>query len=962
LQGAELFRSHDREPMPFAVGQILAERYEIVRELGRGGMATVFLATDRQTGGTVAVKVMRPEVNLSRADGRFEREMRITAKLRHPGIVPLLDTGEVDGIPFFTMSYIEGETLAQRLARETQLSFDDALSIMRELTDALAYAHAAGVLHRDIKPANILLSGGRAVLGDFGIARAIESGTEHSITSSGIAVGTTEYMSPEQGSGGPIDHRSDIYSLGVVFYEMLAGAPPFTGPTAQAVLARHAQDAMPSLRTVRKTVTRRLEAVLEKALEKVPADRYASMLEFQTALRDPALLDRTTDLVPRATRRRRRWIGAGIVALGVAAATGVALSRSGIARPLDAHRVVGFPLQAPPSIGGSAAAGEDMATLIGSALDRRGQLRWIDGWRELDDADRSNSDGASADRMRSIARAQGAAWYVTGRIIVNGDSASVLLELVNVASDSVASRPKSSGPANDLWRVALRAVNQILPSLVAGGSARDLEAGWMDRDPAAVASFLAGEGAFRRARPDAAFELFREAVRTDSGFYLAMVRGAQAATASHRPSEARELVQRALGKSMPTQYRHFTVGYLAYVDGLADSAVAEFRRAIALDRELSAAWAQLGETYIHLVPNAARSDSLADAAFAEARSLDPSSIHQLYHAIEIAWRRSDARAAAPLVERFLASNPDSTQAAEIRMLDACGREGPSAVNWAREVRRDVFAVLSAARALSVRGAQLACANAGYDAVLQMDSASAAQDGALAARQAALLGRVGLLVAQGKAGEIPSLIDASVARGDGGTSLYLLLASLAPSLAGQAAAVASKDSARFGDDLSRCTKAERCWLLAQYHALLGHARQASTVATLLAARVPTDSSGTVALYAYATAASARLASGDSTGAREALVALLRSPFPPGAELTWNPIGGFGRERLLLAELLMAQGRPAEALAVADALDSAAPAVFVMYLRPSLELRVRAAEALRYSVAAARYRARLARLNP
>ncbi len=946
--------------MPFAVGQILAERYEIVRELGRGGMATVFLATDRQTGGAVAVKVMRPEVNLSRADGRFEREMRITAKLRHPGIVPLLDTGEVDGIPFFTMSFIEGETLAQRLSRETQLSFDDALSIMRELTDALAYAHAAGVLHRDIKPANILLSGGRAVLGDFGIARAIESGTEHSITSSGIAVGTTEYMSPEQGAGGPIDQRSDVYSLGVVFYEMLAGAPPFTGPTAQAVLARHAQDAMPSLRTVRKTVTRRLEAVLEKALEKVPADRYASMQEFQAALRDPLLLDRTTDLAPRTTRRRRRWLVAGVATLGLAITAAVVATRTGLARPLDPHRVVGFPLRAPSSIGGSAAAGEDMATLIGSAIDRRGELRWIDGWRELDDADRSSGDGATASRMRKIARAQGAAWYVTGRIIITGDSASVLLELVDVASDSVASRPKSSGPADDLWRVALRSVNQLLPALVPGSAARDLEAGWLDRDPSAVASFLAGEGAFRRARPDEAFEHFREAVRADSGFALAMVRGAQAATASHRPAEARELVQRALGKTMPTQYRHFTVGYLAYLDGLADSAVAEFRRAIAIDRELSAAWAQLGETYIHLVSSVSASDSLAEAAFAEARTLDPSATHQLYHAIEIAWRRADASAAAPLVERFLSSKPDSTQAAEIRLLDACGRKGPDAVNWTREVEQNALAVLSAARAMSARASQPACAAAGYDAVLAMDSSAAVYQESKGARQAALLGRVALYAAQGRPQDAVAAIEASVARGDGGSSLYLLLAPLFPAVTSQAIAVASKDSARFGDDLAGCTTTERCWLLAQYHASLGHARQASTVANLLAARVASDTTGAAAPYARSAAALARLASGDSTGAREELVALLRSPFPPGSELTWLPIGGFARERLLLANLLLAQGKAAEARAVANVLDSAAPTVFVLYLRPSLELRIRAAESMRDGSGAARYRARLARL--
>jgi hypothetical protein len=313
-----------------------------------------------------------------------------------------------------------------------------------------------------------------------------------------------------------------------------------------------------------------------------------------------------------------------------------------------------------------------------------------------------------------------------------------------------------------------------------------------------------------------------------------------------------------------------------------------------------------------------------------------------------------------LVVQFLAANPDSTLASEIRLVDQCGREGPGSVAWPTEVRRNPLAVLSTGRVLGAGQATAACAVAAFRAVLAMDSVTAAQPNALAARQAALVGEFAMHLALGNPAAADSAIAASVARGDGGSSLYLLAAPVAPSLAPQAAGVAARDSARFGDDLAGCSTHERCWLLGQYHAALGHARQAETVARVLAARVPGDSTGAVLRYARAAEAHARLARGDTSGAREAFRALLRSPFPPGAALTWDPIGGFARERLLLAQLLLAAGQPADARAVADVLDSAAPAVFLLYMRPSLELRAKAADALRDARAAATYRARLTRL--
>lgn len=316
------------------LGAAVGDRYRVERELGRGGMAVVYLADDLKHGRRVAIKVLDPALAETVAADRFLREMEVAARLSHPRIVPLLDSGAASSLIYYVMPYVEGESLRERLEREGQLSIEDAVSIVRQAAAALAYAHDRGIVHRDVKPENILLSGHEAVVTDFGIAHALTEAGGTRLTRSGVAVGTPLYMSPEQASGrDKVDARSDVYSLGCILHEMLAGEPPFSGRTAQAVTARKLSESAPDLRMVRESVPVSVAAVVRKALARLPADRYRSAAELAEALKrteEPGAGDLQVseqNLVPRrvSTWWRRAAVGLGVALLGV-----------------SAHRVVGW--------------------------------------------------------------------------------------------------------------------------------------------------------------------------------------------------------------------------------------------------------------------------------------------------------------------------------------------------------------------------------------------------------------------------------------------------------------------------------------------------------------------------------------------------------------------------------------------------------------------------------------------
>jgi eukaryotic-like serine/threonine-protein kinase len=301
-------------------------RYEIQRELGSGGMATVYLANDVKHDRKVAVKVLKPELAAALGPDRFPREIRIVAQLQHPHVLPLHDSGEAEGFLFYVMPFVDGESLRSRLQREGPLPVGDVVRILREVVDALAYAHSQGIMHRDMKPDNVMLSGRHAMVMDFGVAKAVRDAGGEKLTTVGVAVGTPQYMSPEQATGEEhIDQRSDIYAVGILGYELLTGSVPFAGKSAQAVLSAHVMETPAHIAERRAATPPALADVLMRCLEKNPADRWQSADEMLQHLENlntssGGVTPTHTRPVRPAARRRPKWI------LGVAAAAVLVLA------------------------------------------------------------------------------------------------------------------------------------------------------------------------------------------------------------------------------------------------------------------------------------------------------------------------------------------------------------------------------------------------------------------------------------------------------------------------------------------------------------------------------------------------------------------------------------------------------------------------------------------------------------
>ncbi|HEX3234133.1 MAG TPA: protein kinase [Gemmatimonadales bacterium] len=501
----------------------LADRYRIERELGRGGMATVYLAQDLKHERPVALKVLHPELAATLGPERFLREVRTTARLQHPHILPVLDSGEAAGQLWYTMPYVRGESLRDRLRREAQLPLHDAMELARQTALALDYAHREGVIHRDFKPENILLSEGQALVADFGVAKALAAGSESRLTETGMAVGTPAYMSPEQAGGGPVDGRSDIYALGCVLYEMLTGEPPFTGPTPQAILAKRVLEPVPHVRTLRESVPEPLEQAVTRALAKAPADRFANAAEFAQALQPTAAVTAAT---PAARAGRRMPVPAMALAVGLLIGLGVLFawrrSHGGVEETGGVKVLAVLPFE---NLGDSTDA--YFADGVTDAI--RGKLTSLPGLEVI----ASNSSGQYRRTSKSpqqIARELGVDYLLVGKVrwekrVDSTSRVQVSPELIQGSSAAAKWQEPFEAPLTDVFQVQADVAARVAEALglALGASQRERLAERPTENLAAYDAFLKGEEAISGdlAAQRRAVDYYERAVALDSTFALA---------------------------------------------------------------------------------------------------------------------------------------------------------------------------------------------------------------------------------------------------------------------------------------------------------------------------------------------------------------------------------------------------------------------------------------------------------
>ena len=576
--------------IPAQFAEALRDRYVLERELGRGGMATVFMAQDLKHDRPVALKVLRPELAATLGPDRFRREIHLAARLQHPHILTVLDSGESAGRLWFTMPYVEGESLRTRLTRERQLPLEDALRIVREATLALEYAHEHGVIHRDVKPENILLTrDGSTLVADFGIARAFGGGSDQ-FTETGMAVGTPAYMSPEQAAGErTLDARTDIYSLGVVLYEMLAGEPPYTGATAQAILARRFSEAPRPLRTLRDTIPDQIEQAVQKALAKAPADRFSTAQQLADALATtaPATAPVVAGAVPASPRlRAARWryvVAAGlatVLALGVwlvAARRGARPPPGGVA---SASLAV-LPFSVSPG-GSFAYLGEGMVDLLSRSLDGAGDLRAIDAGTVLSAVHRRRLTSPDRATATELAERLGASRFVLGSVQAAGGRLRIQAELYDSAPTATEplSRASVEGDTAALFELVDRVARDLLVTHAQGTGFRLAQiAAITTSSLPALKAYLEAEHNLRQVRLDSAIAGFQRATAEDSTFGLAYYRLAVAAQWGNRPAHIDAAVDRALALAgrLPPRERALLDAYDAFRRGDASEAERHYR-------------------------------------------------------------------------------------------------------------------------------------------------------------------------------------------------------------------------------------------------------------------------------------------------------------------------------------------------------------------------------------------------
>ena len=503
-----------------ALSAALADRYRLERELGHGGMATVYLAQDLKHDRAVALKVLKPELAHALGPERFLREIQVTAQLDHPHILPLLDSGDAGGFLYYVMPYVQGETLRTRLTREKQLPLDDALQIAAEVADALNYAHGQGIVHRDIKPENLLLAGRHVRVADFGIARAVTAAGGDSLTATGVAIGTPAYMSPEQAGGSKdVDGRSDLYSLGCVLYEMLAGHPPFTGGTAHEILARHSMDAVPSLAAARPTVPEGLERAIATALAKVPADRFSTAAQFADAL-----ARRGSSATVGAARSSRRVARLAVIAVAGMVTVGgaILMLRPSPKAPGYARTAIAvLPFQNLSAQGPHAYFAGGLHDELLTQLSKVAALKVIS---------RTSVMGYESTKtpLRQIASELGVGSVVEGSVQIEGSRLRVNVQLIDAATDAPVWAERYDRTLDDAFAIQSDVAQRIVAAV--GAALSDAEQQRLAAVPTANAEayrlYLQGREylirpGFLRRNQEIAQQLFETALARDPGFALA---------------------------------------------------------------------------------------------------------------------------------------------------------------------------------------------------------------------------------------------------------------------------------------------------------------------------------------------------------------------------------------------------------------------------------------------------------
>ena len=623
----------------------LAGRYRIERVLGAGGMATVYLAEDLRHNRRVALKVMRSELTGALGSERFLREIETTAQLRHPNILPLLDSGEAGGVLYYVMPYVEGESLRASLGREKQLQMDDALRIAREVADALSYAHSRGVVHRDIKPENILLESGHAVVADFGIARAVDQSAGGNLTATGAAVGTPAYMSPEQASGSrDLDGRSDVYSLGCVVYEMLAGQPPFTGPTAESVVYQHLAAAPPSISGMRPAVPASVAAALQRALAKTPADRFRTVALFAEALEGRvSAADApmpTAATTPGALGRRwprRAWLViAALAVLAGAVSLGRRLlpGRAGTRHPRTTIAVL--PLENLSAQGPYAYFAGGLQDELLTQLSKVARLTVISRTSVM------GYQGTAMPPLRQIAAELGVGSVVEASVQVAGGQLRVIVQLIDPVTQAHLWADTYDRTLDDAFAVQSEIAKRIVAAV--GATLTSAEAGAIAAAPTqssqAYQFYLQGLEYWRRPgvlrqNLEVAQQLYERALALDSTFALAHAALSQLHFAMYglnydrtpvRLDRARREADVALALAPDLPQAHLAAAFSrGLVRGDMRGALAELKlglRGAPNDAEL---WGWIGKTQLEL-----RNWDSAMVAYDKALRLDPRNANRLH--------------------------------------------------------------------------------------------------------------------------------------------------------------------------------------------------------------------------------------------------------------------------------------------------------------------------------------------